>query len=47
MLKREWESDDTQTMGSVAEMKQTAYRLIGTNGVKHGQLLPSTTGKGI
>ena len=33
--------------GSVAEMKQTAYRLISTNGVKHGHLLPSTTGKEI
>ena len=33
--------------GSVAEMKYLANRLISTNGVKHGQLLPSTTGKDI
>ena len=33
--------------GSVAEMKRVANRLISTNGVKHGRMLPSTTGKGI
>ncbi len=33
--------------GSVAEMKRMANRLISTNGVKHGRMLPSTTGKGI
>jgi len=33
--------------GTVAEMKRVADRLISTSGVKHGQLLPSTTGKRI
>ena len=33
--------------GSVSQMKQVANRLISTNGVKHGRLLASTTGKGM
>jgi CopG family transcriptional regulator, nickel-responsive regulator len=33
--------------GKVSEVKKIADELIGTKGVKHGKLVPSTTGKGL